>query len=770
MGGITIIRTKKCLLAFLVLFLFPKPFAEAAGSAQEVRCQAPPPIREVVDLRFTELIGRKLFQHVPEDVLRSQWVFLEHKNARFLDSAEIFKSQVDEFLDTEKVAPPHREIIQSIWAETPGTFIPLKLRASDQTFTLLFIPHYFMFMLHPQGTFFIFDGEGLTELPAVVAMMVNKINVDMHQPHIRQQLTGLRNLLQGDIAYVRHLPVRPESRNPDRIAGIHFVSEAQAAVVVDYYAQMFRDYEAMQKDSLQSAANLLRVHLIKKLVLLDDYGLGFYKLLDYELWMLRRALIAQFGKTHPWISEIEKYIKMLYQMAELVLLKKFTHRGWGRLNNRERLTLLTSPFFDSPSAEPWKDPEFTLFRVDYRGWENGFFSSGSEYGKNMRRSRQMATPAVLAEMAQLHSLSLDTREFPRPDTPFVGFSLLPSVPIELYSPEKRGTSEDRLYVLKVPKDFPGVMVNYWSDFKEEMEVLVTHRTKPTWHQASLSTRHFRPPGEFPLLRNDFDPFNDLKDRVRIFQDYRAKLPPDIREKADQEMRKRLFIDPIDFHTAKEHSSRPEWTYGKGAWKGWLEAEALMREAATSGRRIDAAFLFKLHKSTLKYMTSNEYGPLSPAEKKWCRSPYFFKDDFIYFESDTLSPAEVFALQEVDLLKYATHREERGVIIRFPPPTEIPSRLNHIVAELNSHSVLPTHQAARIWRRYVAAGTHWDNNGRVGRLLRDLVLIRAGFVPSLVETPARDLTVPTLRLELEIGHGIRRYMNTYRGIVSTLIQN
>jgi hypothetical protein len=86
---------------------------------------------------------------------------------------------------------------------------------------------------------------------------------------------------------------------------------------------------------------------------------------------------------------------------------------------------------------------------------------------------------------------------------------------------------------------------------------------------------------------------------------------------------------------------------------------------------------------------------------------------------------------------------RGALLQPPSPAHVPSTLATWLSEINTPTIArhPLVQAAVAHHRFEVIHPFSDGNGRVGRLILNLMLLRAGYAPALL---AREWRISYLR--------------------------
>lgn len=114
---------------------------------------------------------------------------------------------------------------------------------------------------------------------------------------------------------------------------------------------------------------------------------------------------------------------------------------------------------------------------------------------------------------------------------------------------------------------------------------------------------------------------------------------------------------------------------------------------------------------------------------------------------------------------------RGALIQLPPPPDVPIALDNWLIETNvpNASRHPVVQAAAAHHHFESIHPFSDGNGRVGRLILNLLLLRAGYVPTLLAREWRGAYLRALRgadmgyytaLINLIGRGVEQALDLY----------
>jgi Fic family protein len=117
---------------------------------------------------------------------------------------------------------------------------------------------------------------------------------------------------------------------------------------------------------------------------------------------------------------------------------------------------------------------------------------------------------------------------------------------------------------------------------------------------------------------------------------------------------------------------------------------------------------------------------------------------------------------------------RGALLQLPPPAQVPAALATWLVEVNTPTAPtiaqhPLVQAAVAHHRFEAIHPFSDGNGRVGRLLLNLLLLRAGYAPTLLAREWRGAYLRALRgadlgyysaLINLVGRGVEQALDLY----------
>jgi Fic family protein len=79
----------------------------------------------------------------------------------------------------------------------------------------------------------------------------------------------------------------------------------------------------------------------------------------------------------------------------------------------------------------------------------------------------------------------------------------------------------------------------------------------------------------------------------------------------------------------------------------------------------------------------------------------------------------------------------GKVHRYCDPIGVPGEMAKLITWLNTQKSHPVEAAARAHYRLVAIHPFDDGNGRVARLLMNLLLMRAGFLPVIIKNEKRE---------------------------------
>lgn len=89
----------------------------------------------------------------------------------------------------------------------------------------------------------------------------------------------------------------------------------------------------------------------------------------------------------------------------------------------------------------------------------------------------------------------------------------------------------------------------------------------------------------------------------------------------------------------------------------------------------------------------------------------------------------------------------GETFRFAEPFEVPAKMQALVAEANERKTTPAEGlllAAKLHYEFVLIHPFDDGNGRMARILMNLVLMQYGFPPAIIKTEEKDTYFAALR--------------------------
>ncbi len=220
-----------------------------------------------------------------------------------------------------------------------------------------------------------------------------------------------------------------------------------------------------------------------------------------------------------------------------------------------------------------------------------------------------------------------------------------------------------------------------------------------------------------MLYNKLDDLKNKLDRLR-------PIPPEIMEMVD----KKFIIDwtynsnAIEGNTLSKQETTFFLEYGltsKGkTLKDYLEAqnhvEAIrwLKDIIKRKRPISESLIKELHSLLLKGIDYIWVGP--PGERIQRELlPGKYKD----------KPNHVITMD--------------GEIHRYCEPLKVPDEMERLVNFINHSDLHPVELAARAHYKLVAIHPFVDGNGRLARLLMNLLLMKKGFVPVIIKNEARE---------------------------------
>lgn len=107
------------------------------------------------------------------------------------------------------------------------------------------------------------------------------------------------------------------------------------------------------------------------------------------------------------------------------------------------------------------------------------------------------------------------------------------------------------------------------------------------------------------------------------------------------------------------------------------------------------------------------------------------------------------VQPGEYKKFANHvRTASGEILRFTEPQNVPPEMEELIANLNGRVASgeePLVTAVWFHFRFIQIHPFDDGNGRMTRILMNLILLRAGYPPVIVRTEDRDEYLRTLQM-------------------------
>jgi Fic family protein len=109
-----------------------------------------------------------------------------------------------------------------------------------------------------------------------------------------------------------------------------------------------------------------------------------------------------------------------------------------------------------------------------------------------------------------------------------------------------------------------------------------------------------------------------------------------------------------------------------------------------------------------------------------------------------TPDGTLAQKWVEVGQYKAVTDET---LRFAEPFEVPAKMQNLVQQANDRKATPTEGlllAAKLHHDFVLIHPFDDGNGRMARLLMNLVLMQYGFPPAIIKTDAKEAYFTALR--------------------------
>ncbi|MBM7856178.1 Fic family protein [Desulfohalotomaculum tongense] len=214
------------------------------------------------------------------------------------------------------------------------------------------------------------------------------------------------------------------------------------------------------------------------------------------------------------------------------------------------------------------------------------------------------------------------------------------------------------------------------------------------------------------------------DKLKMELDSLRPLPPELMEVIDEKFK-------ID------------WTYNSNAIEGntltLQETAFFLQHGLTSkGKTLKEYLEAQNHAEAIDWLKEiiKQDRPITEGVIKELHALLLKGIDFIW-----VGPRENRAKKSITPGKYKTQPNHvvtlDGKIHKYCEPLKVPEEMERFVEFINKSDLHPVELAARAHHKFVAIHPFDDGNGRVARLLMNLILMRNGYLPVVIKNELRE---------------------------------
>ena len=219
---------------------------------------------------------------------------------------------------------------------------------------------------------------------------------------------------------------------------------------------------------------------------------------------------------------------------------------------------------------------------------------------------------------------------------------------------------------------------------------------------------------------EFEKLDKLKNKL---DNYRP-IPPEIMEFID----KKFKID---------------WTYNSNAIEGNTlskqETSFFLQEGLTSkGKTLQEYLETQNHAKAIDWLNEivKNKRPITESLIKELHALLLKGIEYIW-----IGPPDERVKKEITPGKYKSKPNHvitvDGEIHKYCEPLKVPDEMEKLIDFINNSKLHPVELAARVHHRFVAIHPFADGNGRVARLLMNLIFMKEGFVPVIIKNEDRE---------------------------------